>query len=108
MSAAASWLLVSLVVGLPTMIVWCVIRLASRASRLEEATPTYRHTCSQCGRVQVWREPFDQWSPCRACQVRESRALIVIDLDDFADADALGKFLDGADVASMEAIAPTM
>lgn len=48
---------------------WVLVRVASIASREEERAPLYRHVCTRCGRVQLWTEPFEQWSPCPACQV---------------------------------------
>lgn len=92
-----SWTIVGLVVGLPTLLLWCALRLASRASRVDERKPLHKHVCSVCGRVQRWTEEFDQWSPCRGCQLADSRAPIELDLDDFRDAGEIRRYL--ADVA---------
>lgn len=78
----------------------CSLILSSRISRAE-AKPLHRHTCSVCGRVQFWHEPFDQASPCRACQMHDRRS-IELDLDDFATAEDLADFLNGADVKPLE------
>lgn len=77
-----------------------LIKIAGRESRWEEtAAPLHTHTCSRCGRVQRWAEPFDTYSPCRACAMWDRPTVnpTVIDLEDFADADAIRVYLDGAD-----------
>lgn len=96
MTPTASWLLVAIFVGLPTLIFYCALVAAKRADeRLRK--PLHRHTCSICARVQQWEMPHDQWSPCRACQTRSTNARVEIDLDDFATAKDLAVYLDGAD-----------
>jgi hypothetical protein len=112
MSPLASWTLVGVVVGLPALSLYCCLVLSKRAER--NAEPLHTHTCSRCGRIQRWTEPFDQASPCRACQIwkpehvelepaylrrpydnqvhghRVSGApTLELDLEDFADGDAI-------------------
>lgn len=114
----ASWALVAIVVGLPTIMLYCSLVVAKRAEE-RARRPLHRHTCSRCGRIQLWSEPFDQWSPCRACMIwrpveveRVERPYdmhthghrvtgaptLEIDLDEFADADAIRVYLSGADL----------
>ncbi len=97
MSPAASWTLVSIVVGLPGLVVYCCLILAGREAELERRYPLHTHTCTRCGRIQRWQEPFDQFSPCRACQLAMPSLPIELDLDDFADAEAIRVHLDGAE-----------
>lgn len=112
----------------PALLLAGLMRVSGLQSRMEEERerqPLHTHTCSRCGRIQRWTEPFDQYSPCRGCQIwqpetiethpalqratkrpydeqlRIDRAQCVgsldIDLDQFADADALRVYLDSAD-----------
>lgn len=74
---------------------------------LRKRKPLYRHTCSVCSRVQHWREPFDQWSPCRACQIADEKKPLEINFDDFASAVELAAYLNGAEVVSAE-VQPTV
>lgn len=118
LSPLASWCLVAIVVGLPTLMLYCALVVGRRAEERAHR-PLHRHTCSRCGRIQLWTEPFDQFSPCRACMIwkpveieRVARPYdmhthghrvsgapeLEIDLDDFADADAIRVYLDGADL----------
>lgn len=123
LSPIASWTLVAIVVGLPTLALWAVLRVASVVSRAEERA-LHTHTCSRCGRVQRWTEPFDQFSPCRACMVWQPEIVerspaelaarrpyddqvkghcvrgaptLELDLEDFADGEAMRRFLSGAE-----------
>ena len=98
MTPAESWALVlSVCLGLPAFVVWCCCVVASRVSEAEREVEAelHSHTCTICGRWQQWREPFDQMSPCVACQARDLNRRLEIDLDDFADADAIRVYLDG-------------
>lgn len=97
MTPAASWSLVSLVLGLGALLIAGLCRVSGRASQAEREILLYRHTCSTCGRVQQWSQPFDQFSPCVACQAFDARRKLEIDLDDFADAEAIRVYLDGTE-----------
>lgn len=99
MTPATSWTLVSIVLGLGYLLIAGLCRVSGRCSDAEREMEAemHRHTCSVCGRVQRLREPIEQWSPCVACQVRDLRRPLEIDLDDFADADAIRVYLDGHD-----------
>lgn len=68
LSPLASWCLVAIVVGLPTLMLYCAIVVGRRAEE-NARRPLHRHVCSRCGRVQLWTEKFEQWSPCPACQI---------------------------------------
>lgn len=110
MTPLASWSLVALVVGLPSLVLYCALRVSDLALRraMDSAPPPlHTHTCSVCGRMQRWLEPFDQFSPCVACQIFDDRRSVEIDLDDFADADAIRVYLDGVE-ARPQPIAETM
>ena len=117
LSPFASWCLVAIVVGLPTLMLYCALVVGRRAEE-RARRPLHRHTCSRCGRIQLWTEPFDQFSPCRACLIwkpveieRGARPYdmhthghrvigaptLEIDLEEFADAHAIRVYLDGAD-----------
>lgn len=114
----ASWALVLIAVGLPVLSLYCALVVAKRADELARR-PLHRHTCSRCGRIQLWTEPFDQFSTCRACLIwkpveveRVERPYdmhvhghrvtgaptLELDLEDFADADAIRVYLGVADV----------
>lgn len=106
MSPLASWSLVAIVVGLPSLVLYCALRVSDLALRRAMATappPLHTHTCSVCGRVQRWLEPFDQFSPCVACQLFDEKRHVEIDLDDFADADAIRGYLDGVEMTRVHA-----
>lgn len=113
----ASWTIVTIVVGVPALMLYCALVVGRRAEE-NARRPLYRHTCSRCGRVQLWDQPFDQFSPCRACMIWQPveiervarpydmhthghRVLgaptLEIDLEDFADADAIRVYLAGAE-----------
>lgn len=106
MSPAATWTLLSFVLGLPTLLCWGLCKVAGRESREEERRELHTHTCSICGRTQRWLHEFDQFSPCRACQTFDLRRPIEIDLDDFADADAIKVYLDGVSVPVPDEVQP--
>lgn len=101
MSPTLSWLVIGAVVALPTLVLYCALVVSSRFSRAEERAAMHTHTCSRCGRVQHWVHEFDQWSPCRACQLADLTH-IEIDLDAFADADAIRVHLNGVDYKPRE------
>lgn len=96
MSPLASQLLLWGIVG-GAMLLGGLMKVSGRCSDAEREVEAglHTHTCTICGRVQRWLEPFDQSSPCVACQARELRRPLDIDLDAFADADALAVYLDG-------------
>lgn len=84
----------------PALLLAGLAKVSGRWSRMEDtAPPLHTHTCSRCGRIQRWTAPFDQHSPCRACQIVDRGQLnpMEIDLEDFADADAIRVYLNGAD-----------
>lgn len=96
MSPIASQLLLWGIVG-GSLLLGGLMRVSGRCSDAEREVEAglHSHTCTICGRVQRWLESFDQLSPCVACQVRELRRPLVIDLEVFADADAIAACLDG-------------
>lgn len=91
---ASQLLLWSIVFG--SLLLAGLMRVAGRASD-EERQPMHIHKCSVCGRVQQWVQPFDQFSPCRGCQLAMIHPPIDIDLDAFANATALRVYLNGVD-----------
>lgn len=97
MSPLASWLLVFFVLGSGALVIWCCCVLSGRIAEAEREIEAelHSHTCTICGRFQKWTQPFDQMSPCVACQVRSLNRKLELDLDDFADADAIRVYLDG-------------
>ena len=91
MAAAASWLLITIVVGLPTLLVGCALRLAGLAAEAEAKfvrTLRYKH-CTTC--AHEWDHYSTELDPdlgethviettCLACQY-ESGRIVDIDLD---------------------------
>lgn len=79
---------------------WALCAVSARADRALERRPLFEHVCSMCSRKQFFIQQFDPSALCRACEISVGLKPREIDLDDFADADAMKAYLEGIDFVS--------